>query len=831
MNMKLNYKTKFIRIKLNRNILLKALFLLIFLFNCNLLAQNTKNPRTFSGMIVTRQFELVPNVSIEVRTSDGKFMTTSDAEGNFSLSVPNEPLSVKFSGSNIEPQTRIFAPTDKTENLQIKINYVMPPVNESVTIQAETLTPEIETRNDTIYKNTLFGRDDQLIQTLNAGINAGQHEGGGKSLEIRRFGFNLDHGGVNGGLKILVDNVQQNQATQGHGQGYLGSLKSLSPELVEGVSIINGPFSAAYGDFSGLGVIQIRLKESLPQEFTARIQAGSFNTYRGFFAYSPKIKNVDAFIAYEPGYTDGPFISPLRYRRDNITGNVTWKYKENEAIGFKFNAGRNNFFSSGQIPLDLVNAGELDRFGFIDPENGGKVQLGIFAAYYRKEWKSGATFKADAFVGRSLFDLFSNFTFFLADPIYGDEIQQHDSRLQEGATVQFLKPYKFFGKQALLTIGGNLHFNQINVGLYPSISRNPNRKFLPENINNPDVLYTSAHANVNNYAGYIQNGIDFYNGHLRLEMGLRFDYFTFDVNGFELGGTEEISRDEQDGQDNSRFSCNQFFNLNSSCLNLNGKESAGRFQPKLAVTLSPFERFPISFYANYGRGISSQDARGVVRNPDAPKISTTDFYQTGTAYNTRRFSATGSFFFIDRSNEQVYIPDDGSIEFAGRSRSYGFEIRTSAKLNKFLSFNGSLTQVLRSFYPGEFSTSNSRRRIQVDSAPHTVSNASLILSEFRGFNSSLNWRHISNYRLDGEDDAIRAAGHDVVDFSVAKRLKKWVALNFSIDNLLDKHYFETQNYFESRTCPACNVAERIHATPGYSRAFNIGLTFRFGAKE
>ena len=99
----------------------------------------------------------------------------------------------------------------------------------------------------------------------------------------------------------------------------------------------------------------------------------------------------------------------------------------------------------------------LDRFGFIDPDNGGKVQLGTIGIYFRKEWNSGATFKADAFLGRSLFDLWSNFTFFLADPIYGDEIQQHDSRLQEGANVQFLQPYKFFGKQALLTVGGNFH--------------------------------------------------------------------------------------------------------------------------------------------------------------------------------------------------------------------------------------------------------------------------------------------------------------------------------------------------------------------------------------
>ena len=353
-----------------------AMFALSFFLPANVSAQNM---RTFSGRVLTQQFELIPAVTIEIKTSEGEITAKTDAEGAFSVQVPNESLSVKFYGNNIEPLTRIFSVTDTLIRLQIKANFVVRPINENVTIEANTLTPEVEQRNESVYKNTLFGRDDQLVQTLNAGINAGQHEGGGKSLEIRRFGFNLDHGGVNGGLKILVDDVQQNQATQGHGQGYLGALKSLSPELVESVSIINGPFSAAYGDFSGLGVVQIRQRESLPQLFTARIQYGSFNSARGFFAYSPKIKNVEAFLSYEPSYLDGPFINKGRYRRDNFSGNVTWKRHKNEAIGFKFNAGRNDFYSSGQIPLDEVNAGRLDRFGYIDPENGGKVQLGTIS--------------------------------------------------------------------------------------------------------------------------------------------------------------------------------------------------------------------------------------------------------------------------------------------------------------------------------------------------------------------------------------------------------------------------------------------------------------------
>lgn len=780
---------------------------LIFLFSFFTIVSldgisSAQDVRRVSGSVVTVQFEFVPGAAIEVRTGGQKLTAVSDPEGRFSLDAPSGPVTLMVSGKNIVPLTLDFAASENTTNIQAKITYFVPPVNESVTIIADALTPEIETRNDAIYKNSLFSRDDQLIQTLNAGINAGQHEGGGKSLEIRRYGFNLDHGGVGGGLKIVVDNLQQNQGTQGHGQGYLGALKSFSPELVETVSIINGPFSAAYGDFSGLGVVQITQKESLPDVFTARIQGGSFNTFRVFFSASPSWRNVDSFIAYEPSYTDGPFINPLKYRRDNVSGNLTYKFDDKQAIGLKFNFGRNNFTSSGQIPLDLVTSGELDRFGFIDPENGGRVKLGSGAVYYRREFASGSIFKADAFIARSLFDLYSNFTFFTADPVYGDEIQQHDSRLQEGVNFQFLQPYKAFGSYSFLTAGANFHLNQINVGLYPTVARVPNRKFLPGNATNPNVLFTTANADVNNYAGYVQNTMAFFEGHLRVDMGLRFDRFSYDVNGFELS---DVRTD------------------------LVGKQSEGKFQPKLSVAVSPFDKLPITFYANYGRGISSQDARGVIREPSSPKLATTDFYQTGASYNGSRVSAVFSSFLIDRSNEQVYIPDDGSIELAGRSRSYGFEARNSIRITRNLSFNGGFTKVVNAFFRDEFTSTG--ERVIVDSSPHLVANAGFVLSELRGFTASIAWRHISNYRLDAEDRTLRAAGNDVVDFTLSKRLRRRVDLNFSIDNLLNKRYFETQNFFESRTCQTCDLAERIHATPGYPFTASVGLTFRFGAKN
>jgi len=744
-------------------------------------AQQQKAERTLSGVVITSNNEVAKGVTITARSAWGEQSTTSDEDGAFRLTLPDEALTLVITGNHVVTKELQIERGTLTDHLRIEIVYVVPPVHESVVIVAATLDPAIDRRNDTIYNKSLFSRDDQLFQTLDAGINAGQHEGGGKSLEVRRFGFNLDHGGVSGGLKVLVDDVQQNQGTQGHGQGYLGQLKSLTPELVEDVDILNGPFSAAYGDFSGLGVVHIRLKESLPDQLTLRLQGGSFDTLRTFLAYSPTLKSGRAFVAYEASRTDGPFDNPLRYKRDNITGNYTWKASSTEALGFKFNAGRNDFFSSGQLPLDEVAAGRLDRFGFVDPFDGGRVRTGTLGAYYRRESVKGDIFKIDGFVSRSLFDLFSNFTFFLNDEVNGDEIQQHDSRLQEGVNAQYLHPFRLFGNAALLNIGGNLHANQINVGLYNTVARHP--------INTA----TSAHANVTNTAAYIQQGIDLQHGHLHIEGGLRFDYFRFDVD-------DHISP------------------------SFSGTQRAGRVQPKLNVVYSPSHDVPLTLHLNYGRGISSQDARGIARNPDAPKISTTDFYQFGVTSGWKRFAVSADLFLIDRSNEQVYIPDDGSLEFKGPSRAYGFEVKTAVRITQRLSFNAGLTRVSNAFYRG------TSPREYVDSAPHAVANAGLTLADWHGWNGSLRFRYINSYRLDGFDPEIRATGLNVLDLSIAKRIRRWVDFNLAIDNLTDKRYFETQNYFESRLRPGDPVIARIHATPGYPVTVTAGLTFRLFGK-
>ena len=65
---------------------------------------------------------------------------------------------------------------------------------------------------------------------------------------------------------------------------------------------------------------------------------------------------------------------------------------------------------------------------------------------------------------------------------------------------------------------------------------------------------------------------------------------------------------------------------------------------------------------------------------------------------------------------------------------------------------------------------------------------------------------------------------------MAKPVSRRVELNFSLDNLTNRDYYETQNYFESRVAPDAPVVARIHGTPGFPLTAVAGVTLRFGGK-
>jgi outer membrane receptor protein involved in Fe transport len=212
-----------------------------------------------------------------------------------------------------------------------------------------------------------------------------------------------------------------------------------------------------------------------------------------------------------------------------------------------------------------------------------------------------------------------------------------------------------------------------------------------------------------------------------------------------------------------------------------------------------------------------------VQRPDSERIATTDFYQFGTSHRIGRVSATTDLFLIDRSAEQVYLADDGTFEFMGPSRAYGFETKLGIELNRFVSFYGGMTKVGNAFYRG------TGPREYVTNAPHFVANAGVTVSSWRGWSGSLRMRTINRYRLDAFDSSLLAAGHTVWDMGIARRIRRGVEFNLTIDNLTDRSYWETQNYYESRL-PGQEPLSRIHATPGYPLTVMVGLTVRMFGK-
>jgi hypothetical protein len=206
--------------------------------------------------------------------------------------------------------------------------------------------------------------------------------------------------------------------------------------------------------------------------------------------------------------------------------------------------------------------------------------------------------------------------------VNGDAFLQHDFRLQQGLNAQYTHPHHIGWIAAVLVGGANFHDNEINVGLYPRDGRAPTG------------ATTRANAHVTNGAGYAQESLSMWHGKLLLGGGVRFDEFRYDV-------ADKVNADQS------------------------GTQTAGRWQGKGNVAYTPTKHVPLTFTANYGRGINSIDARGVVQRPDQPRLATTDFYQLGTSSNFGRFGVATDVFLIDHSNEMVYIPDDGSYEFKG----------------------------------------------------------------------------------------------------------------------------------------------------------------------
>ena len=357
------------------------------------------------------------------------------------------------------------------------------------------------------------------------------------------------------------------------------------------MTIINGPFSAEYGDFSGLGVVHIRQRESLPDQFTVRLQGGNFDTGRGFFAYSPDATTRRRLHRLRRLLHRWPLSKPGRYRRDNINGNYTRTLDDTP---------------KARLPLYL----RPQRFLFVRPDpagSGRRGPAGSFRLHRSQRWRprqarhrlrllqqsfaNGDTFKLDGFVwaGRSSISipisLLSERSRSTVTPF-----QQHDSRLQQGA------------QRAVYAIPTNFVASQATFSSRRQLPRQPDQR-RPIPARRPRA-YRRHHSRPRPR-------------HQRRRLC--------------AGEPEPLRRplDRERRHPLRRIPLQTWMTKSIPRRKRRPIRRPLAGQGHLAFT--PTRKIPLTLHANYGRGINSVDARGVVQMPDQPRLATTDFYQVGAS--------------------------------------------------------------------------------------------------------------------------------------------------------------------------------------------------------
>ncbi|HSG35576.1 MAG TPA: TonB-dependent receptor [Sphingomonadaceae bacterium] len=459
------------------------------------------------------------------------------------------------------------------------------------------------------------------------GLIATQHSGGGKANQYFLRGFNLDHGTD---FSVEVDGMPMNFRTHGHGQGYL-DVNGLIPETVERVDYRKGPYRAAAGDFSFVGSSMITTHDRMAPFVTGEI--GGFGYRRLVAGGSVPVGSGDLLVVGQAKFYDGPWELPEDF--DGYSGLA--KFTAPLGSG-TFDISLNIFDASWapteQLPERLIGT-ELceDVYCALDTTLRGTTKRQILTLNYEDDdWHF-------TLWGQHYdWSLLSNFTYFLDDPVNGDQLRQFEELWGWGGRLE--RRFEL-GMNLELSLGTEFREDSIGpVGLDHTIDGEFD--FLRTGF---DVKETSAGL----YAEAIWRPVE----RLMVIGGLRNDWYRFRTE--DLGGE----------------------------IGWSGLVQDDTFGPKIGVNYEIADGFAL--YANYGEGFHSNDARGVT-NPDdpAPGLAEGDMEELGFRFERGGLIFTGVYWWSSIESELIYVGDSGAVEPSDPGVRHGYELTAFFKPNGWL---------------------------------------------------------------------------------------------------------------------------------------------------
>nr|WP_315182732.1 TonB-dependent receptor plug domain-containing protein [uncultured Flavobacterium sp.] len=605
------------------------------------------------------------------------------------------------------------------------------------------------------------------------GLFIGQHAGGGKAEQLFLRGFDIDHGTD---IAIAVDGIPVNMVSHAHGQGY-ADLHFVIPETVEKIDFGKGTYYADKGNFATAGYVGFQTKDKL-EKSSIGLEIGQFNTLRtvGLFNLLGNQKTQSAYIATEYILTDGPFDSPQNFNRINLLGKYSTILSDNSKFSVLASRFSSKWDASGQIPQRLIDDGTISRFGAVDDTEGGNTSRTNVNVSLSKPIDENTFMKANAFYSNYQFELYSNFTFFLEDPINGDQIKQKENRGIYGMNAELNQKTNLNDVAVLLQYGVGFRADATKDS---ELSHTLNRKTVLENIKLGDI-------NESNLFSYFNSEFNF--GKLMINPAVRLDYFKFNYQ-------DKLTTDYK-----------------------TQSESKVKFLPKLNFIYS--QNNNLQFFLKSGIGFHSNDTRVVVQNNGKQVLPTAIGADIGTIWKPfPKLIVNSALWYLFLEQEFVYVGDAGIIEPSGKSKRMGAELGLRYQLNDWLYFDADAN------YTYARSIDEPKGQDYIPLALDFTTTGGLSFQKIQGFSGGLRYRYLKS-RPANEDNSIVAKGYFVLDFNINYQYKN-INFGISIENLFDTAWNETQFATESRLQNESESVEEIHFTPGTPFFMKGKITYTF----
>ena len=610
------------------------------------------------------------------------------------------------------------------------------------------------------------------------GFITSQHSGEGKANQYYLRGFNLDHGSD---FATTLAGVPMNESSGAHAHGY-SDVNLLIPELVSGVQYTKGPYFAEHGDFSAAGSANISYTNKLDRPVLS-LSTGGFGWSRLFGAVSPEVAGGNMLFGLELSKNDGPW----ELADDMRKVNTVLRYSQGDARnGFSITgmayAARWN--STDQIPLRATKSGFISRYGNIDATDAGRTTRYSVAGDWLRSGTNHST-RITAYALRGGLNLFQNFTYFLVDPVNGDQVEQEGRRWVTGAKVTHRRMGNWLGRHIESAVGVNVRNDAVGtVGLYATRGR----QFL-DAIRRDTVGQTTLGL-------FGQSEVE-WSSVFRTTLGLRGDVYRYSVNALRPLNT--------------------------------GTGVTGLVSPKVTAVLGPWKATEV--YLNYGHGYHSNDARAATTVVDPisgePVESENPLVPArGGEFGLRSVAVSGlqttmALWYLAFDSELIFVGDAGIAEASRPSQRYGLEWTNYLKLTDWL-----VGELDVSVSRAEFSDDDPAGSLIPGALDRVISGALSVLPSQR-FYGSVRLRHFGPRPL-VEDGSQMSASTTIWNGEFSARINERLTVVVEGFNLLNSSVSDIDYFYTSRLPgEPLDGVDDIHFHPSIPRTARVKLDISF----